>query len=56
MQEFANGMWFGPRLGKRHRSFSDGDRQDVNSEIEALASILGNDRWAVITIPGEDIP
>jgi len=52
MQEITNGMWFGPRLGRRRRS--EVEKQGINPEIEALANILGNERWALVTIPGDD--
>jgi len=44
-------MWFGPRLGKRHRL---DEKQEVSPEIEILANALDGVRWAVITIPGEN--
>ncbi|EZA59078.1 PBAN-type neuropeptides [Ooceraea biroi] len=52
MKEITNGMWFGPRLGRRRRS--EVDKQEINSEIEALANVLGNERWAFITIPASE--
>ncbi|XP_018359186.1 PREDICTED: PBAN-type neuropeptides-like isoform X1 [Trachymyrmex cornetzi] len=50
-QDIASGMWFGPRLGKRHRS---DEKQEVSPEIEVLANALDGVRWAVITIPAND--
>ncbi|KAH0945468.1 hypothetical protein HN011_005420 [Eciton burchellii] len=52
MQEITNGMWFGPRLGRRRRS--EVEKQEINPEIEALANILGNERWALVTIPANE--
>lgn len=49
-QDITSGMWFGPRLGKRHRS---DEKQEVSPEIEVLANALNGVRWAVIPISGE---
>ncbi|KAL6258372.1 hypothetical protein P5V15_010326 [Pogonomyrmex californicus] len=45
-----NGMWFGPRLGKRHRT-TQNEREETNPEVEALTNVLDGVRWAVVTIP-----
>ncbi|XP_014475238.1 PREDICTED: PBAN-type neuropeptides-like [Dinoponera quadriceps] len=47
-QELMNGMWFGPRLGRRRRS---GER---GPEIDALANILDGARWTLVKTPAND--
>ncbi|EFN67760.1 PBAN-type neuropeptides [Camponotus floridanus] len=49
----SSGMWFGPRLGKRHKS---NEKQQINPEIEMLVNALDQPgmRWTVITIPANE--
>ncbi|XP_011699984.1 PREDICTED: PBAN-type neuropeptides-like isoform X2 [Wasmannia auropunctata] len=47
-QDITNAMWFGPRLGKRHRS---DEKQEVSPEIEVLANPLNGMGLAIITVP-----
>ncbi|KAK2576554.1 hypothetical protein KPH14_005227 [Odynerus spinipes] len=49
-QEISSGMWFGPRLGKRHKFDS---RTDVDNELETIANALDGSRWAIVTIPDD---
>ncbi|XP_012224133.1 PBAN-type neuropeptides-like [Linepithema humile] len=50
-QDATASMWFGPRLGRRRRS---DEKQEVNSEIQALAEALDSGRLALFAIPAND--
>ncbi|XP_043259560.1 PBAN-type neuropeptides-like isoform X1 [Colletes gigas] len=44
-----SGMWFGPRLGKRHKADKN---SEADPDLEALANILDTARWGVLAVPG----